>query len=69
MKNSTTVIEKAKKVADESQFTVLENEKATLTKSLNEAKAAQDKAVTLTTSLQFEQERLIWMAKAEEKLA
>ena len=49
----------------------MESEKTALTKSLEEAKAAQDEAVAIATSLKFEQKRLIRVAKAEakEKLA
>ena len=73
MKKSTVSIKKAKKEKEvvKSQFTILESEKTVLTRSLEEAKAAQDEAVAMAASLQSEQEKLIRVAKAEveEKLA
>ena len=49
----------------------MENEKTTLTKALEEAKAAKDEALAMANSLKFEQERLVRVAKkeAEERVA
>ena len=71
MKKSVVAIEKAEKEATESQFTILESEKITLTRLLKEAKATLDEVVAMATSLQSKQERLVQVAKAEvvEKLA
>ena len=70
MKKSVVAIEKAEKQAIESQFTISESEKITLTRLLEEAKATLDEAVAMATSLQSKQERLVRVAEAEvvEKL-
>ena len=58
MKRSSAAIEKAKKVEEaiESQFAVQESEKTAFSRSLKEAKVAQDKVVALAALLKFEQE-------------
>ena len=57
------------KEALESRCAVLENEKATLVKVMEEAKAAKDEAVATAASLKSEQNRLVRVAKeAEEKV-
>ena len=57
--------------ASKSQLVVLESEKAALTKALEEAKAARDEAIATASSIKFEQNRLIRVAKeeAEEKIS
>ena len=57
--------------ASESQLTVLESEKAVLTKALEEAKAARDEAIATASFIKSEQDRLIRVAKeeAEEKIS
>ena len=59
-------IEKEKE-ASESQFAILENEKTSLTKALEEAKAARDKAISTIDSFKSEQKRLVRVAKEEIK--
>ena len=61
MKKTTIDVEKAEKEKQvvESQIVVLESDNATLSKSLEEAKAAQDKAIVMAALLKSEQERLI----------
>ena len=58
------------KEASESRLTILESEKAALTKALEEAKAARDEAIATASSIKSEQDRLIRVAKeeAEEKI-
>ena len=72
LKGYKASIEKAQKEKDaiESQFGMLESEKTTLNKSLEQAKVAQDKAIAMAISLKSKQERLIRVAKdkVEEKL-
>ena len=53
------------KEAFESQFAILESEKTSLTKALEEAKAARDEAITTADSLNSEKERLVRVAKKE----
>ena len=49
---------------------MLESEKTTLNKPLEEAKVVRDEAIVMATSLESEQKKLIQLAKdeAEEKL-
>ena len=70
-------VEKAKdkaekeKEAFESQFILLESEKTTLTKVVEEAKAASDEVVVMANSPKSEQDKLVRVAQeeTEEKIA
>ena len=53
--------------AFESRLAILENEKAALTKALEEAKTAGDEAIATASSIKSEQDRLIWVVKDEAK--
>ena len=68
---AATVKAQKEKEATEGQFAVLESEKTTLNKALEEVKVARDEAIALANSLRFEQERLIRVAKkeVEERMA
>ena len=57
--------EKDEKKTSESQFAILESKKTSLTKALEEAKAARDEAITMTNSFKSEQERSVRVAKEE----
>ena len=69
MNTYQTAIVKAQKEKQvvESQFTVLESEKTTLNKALEEAKATRDEAIAMVDFLKFEGERLVRVAKEEVK--
>ena len=53
------------KEAFESQFIILESEKTTLTKVVEEAKATRDEAVAMANSFKSKQDRLVRVAQEE----
>ena len=69
MKTYQAVVVKAQKEKEdvEGQFVILESDKTTLNKALEEANVARDETIAMVDSLKFKQERLVRVAKQEAK--